>query len=137
VANERHDASFIVGAILGGLIGGGYALFRVPQAGAETRSQIAARGDDMTQRVSATTGAFNDQTRDLLTRASAETAPIRERLTSIRPGGLVSSPTEGVAPRTEIVTEPVLTLPDPLEPDPVIVESENTELPADDPPNDR
>ena len=134
MADERHDAAFIVGAILGGLVGGGYALFRVPQAGGQTRAQLWARGDGLTQRLSATTSALDGQTRTLLARANAETAPVVERLQRIRTGALLSPSTDVVEPRTEVVTEPVFTLPDPLEPDPVIVESANGESPHAAPP---
>jgi gas vesicle protein len=43
VADERHDAAFVVGAVIGGLAAAAVTLFRAPQSGARTRAQLAER----------------------------------------------------------------------------------------------
>lgn len=49
-ATERHDAAFVVGAMIGGLAGATAALFRAPQAGDRTREQLASYIDMASQR---------------------------------------------------------------------------------------
>lgn len=41
VAEERHDAAFVIGAVLGGVAGGVWAMFNAPRTGAETRAALA------------------------------------------------------------------------------------------------
>lgn len=51
MAAERHNAAFVVGAVVGGLAGAAGALWRAPQAGGRTRAQIAERWDEATERL--------------------------------------------------------------------------------------
>lgn len=43
MADERHDAAFVVGAVIGGLAAAAVTLFRAPQSGPRTRAQLAER----------------------------------------------------------------------------------------------
>ena len=118
VADERHDAAFVVGAILGGVAGATYTLFNAPQAGAQTRAQLAERRDAVAERLAAAIAEVDGRVRRLVAQVGAAARPVVERLASARPG---SAPAE-VEVATEPAAEPVFTLPDPLEPDPVVRE---------------
>jgi gas vesicle protein len=46
VANKRHNAAFVVGSVLGGLVGAGVALWKTPYSGPELRSVLTGgRGE--------------------------------------------------------------------------------------------
>jgi len=66
VAAERHDAAFIVGAVLGGLAGAAGALFWAPQAGAQTRAQLGERWRDSTERLTQGIAGLETRARALL-----------------------------------------------------------------------
>jgi len=40
VAKTRHNAAFVVGSVVGGLVGAGVALWKTPYAGSELRSML-------------------------------------------------------------------------------------------------
>jgi gas vesicle protein len=44
--NESDLGAFLAGFVIGGLAGAAAALIMAPQSGAETRAQIASKGDD-------------------------------------------------------------------------------------------
>ena len=124
MADERHDAAFIVGAILGGLAGAVGTLFWAPQSGAETRTQLAERWNAAAERAAQGVATVDTRARDLAARAGEGVAPVVERLERIRPG-TDASPAEVIEAEAtiEVDVEPVFTLPDPLEPDPVVDEA--------------
>lgn len=113
MADERHDAAFIVGAVVGGVAGAAFALFRAPQAGAQTRAQLAERRDAVSNRLAAGIAALDERARRLVARVGGAVAPVGARLEAIRPA---PPPSEDVAGGGE----PVFLLPDPLEPDPIV-----------------
>ena len=121
MADERHDATFIVGAILGGLAGALGTLFWAPQSGAQTRTQLAERWNAAAERAAQGVATVDARTRELAARAGEGVAPVVERLERVRPGS-DASPAEAEA-TVEVDVEPVFTLPDPLEPDPVVDEA--------------
>jgi gas vesicle protein len=41
VARTRHNAAFVVGSVLGGLVGAGVALWKTPYSGSELRSMLS------------------------------------------------------------------------------------------------
>lgn len=45
-AGERHNAAFVVGSILGGVIGAAAALWKAPQTGEELRRTLTSGGED-------------------------------------------------------------------------------------------
>jgi gas vesicle protein len=47
--NESDLGAFLAGFVLGGLAGAAAALIMAPQSGAETRAQIASKGDEYRQ----------------------------------------------------------------------------------------
>ena len=47
--NSGDVGAFMAGFVIGGLVGAATALILAPQSGAETRAQIAAKGDEMRQ----------------------------------------------------------------------------------------
>ena len=47
--NESDLGAFLAGFVLGGLAGAAAALIMAPQSGADTRAQIAAKGDEVRQ----------------------------------------------------------------------------------------
>lgn len=47
--NESDFGAFMAGFVIGGLVGAATALILAPQSGAETRAQIASKGDKMWQ----------------------------------------------------------------------------------------
>ena len=121
VADERHDVAFVVGAILGGVAGATYTLFNAPQAGAQTRAQLAERRDAIAERLATAIAEVDGRVRRLVAQAGAAASSVAERLASARPGS-APVPAAEVEVATEPVAEPVFTLPDPLEPDPVVRE---------------
>jgi len=124
VAEERHDAAFIVGAVVGGLAAGAYALFAAPQAGSQTRAQLRERGDADAERVARTTAEVDERVRRWLARADEQAAPLRRRLTGDRDDrGSAPVAAFGTERGSVVETEPFITLPDPLEPDPVAAEA--------------
>jgi len=48
---ERHNTAFVVGALIGGVAGSTAALFRTPQAGYQTREQLASYVGMASQRI--------------------------------------------------------------------------------------
>jgi hypothetical protein len=66
VADERHDAAFVVGAVVGGVAGAVYALFNAPQAGARTRADLVARWSDAAERLAQGVAALDEGVRQLL-----------------------------------------------------------------------
>lgn len=68
MAAERHDAAFIVGAVVGGLAGAAGALWLAPQAGARTRAQLAERWNDAAEKVAQGVAGVDDRARGLLGR---------------------------------------------------------------------
>ena len=124
MADERHDAAFIVGAILGGLAGALGTLFWAPQSGAQTRTQLAERWNAAAERAAQGVATVDARTRELAARAGEGVAPVVERLERVRPGSDASRAEAVEAEATvEVDVEPVFTLPDPLEPDPVVDEA--------------
>ena len=122
MADEEHDTAFVVGAILGGLVGGAYVLFNAPQSGAQTRSELAARWNALTGGLASKAAAVDGNVRQVVASAGHAVSPLAERLDRGRAGtagkATVVETTEG-----EVATagaEAVFTLPDPLEPDPVV-----------------
>ena len=111
MADERHDVAFVVGALLGGVAGAVYTLFNAPQAGADTRAQLAEQFGAATSRVDAAATRLGAEGGRLIEQASATVATLTERV------GRDESSGAG-----ETITEPVLLLPDPLEPDPVVLD---------------
>lgn len=112
MARERHDAAFMVGALLGGVAGGVYGLFWAPQAGVRTRADLASRWGEATAQARQTVGGAEEQLRTALRRDAATPQP--------RPP--LATPVVGASgPFTEADGEPVLLLPDPLEADPVTI----------------
>lgn len=113
MADERHDAAFIVGAVLGGLAGGAYALLNAPQSGARTRAELGERWGVVGERMAAGVAQIDAKTRPARVRiGGAANATVerfgRLRRTTDRAGG--AEVAEG---------DPLITLPDPLEPDPI------------------
>lgn len=66
MAAERHNAAFVVGAVVGGLAGAAGALWRAPQAGGRTRAQIAERWDEATERLAQGIADVDGRARGLL-----------------------------------------------------------------------
>ena len=120
MADERHDAAFVVGAILGGVLGGGYALLNAPQSGAETRAELAARWKELTGRVAGAVAGVEDEARRLAAGAGEAVAPLTDRLSRDRAETAAAVEVVEGGVRVTVETEPVLTLPDPLEPDPIV-----------------
>jgi gas vesicle protein len=63
VTDERHDAAFVVGAVVGGLAGALYTLFNVPRAGASTRADLVERWNDGLERMAQGMAALDEQIR--------------------------------------------------------------------------
>ena len=66
MADERHDAAFVVGAVVGGVAGAVYALFNAPQAGERTRAELVARWNDAAERLAQGVAALDEGVRQLL-----------------------------------------------------------------------
>ena len=115
MAHERHDVAFVVGALLGGVAGATYTLFNAPQAGAQTRAQLAEQVTALTGQLSTATAKLGEQGERLGQRATATVTTLTERVTG---DGPVVDP--ATARAAEAKTEPVILLPDPLEPAPVV-----------------
>ena len=111
MANERHDAAFVVGALLGGLAGGAYSLWVAPQAGAQTRAELAQRWNLVAERLAQGVASIDAGARRVATQIEERSSPVVARLEHRRP-----------AAPTSVSTETVLLLPDPLEPDPIVLD---------------
>ena len=118
MTDERHDTAFVVGAVLGGLLGGAYTLFTAPQSGAQTRSELVARWNALTGGVASKAATLDGEVRQLVSSAEAAVSPLAERLHRDRADTAVAAEAVEVEVATA-ETEPVFTLPDPLEPGPV------------------
>ena len=46
MANDRHGAAFVVGAVIGGIVGAAATLWTTPRSGLELRTQLMGDGDD-------------------------------------------------------------------------------------------
>ena len=121
MADERHDVAFVVGALLGGLAGATVTLFNAPQAGAQTRAQLAEQVGALSGKVGTATARLGEQGERLGRQAGAAISTLTERggRDAGADGGTDRAATEAT---TEPSTEPVMLLPDPLEPDPVVVD---------------
>lgn len=145
MAEERHDAAFVVGAVVGGVAAGVYALFEAPQAGSQTRAQLRERGDAVAAQLGQATAEVDGRVRRWLVRADEQAAPLLRRVTGRRAARAVtrepvagdrSSPSSPSSPSergSAADTEPFTTLPDP----PVPVPADETTVaaavgPADD-----
>lgn len=67
--NNRHNAAFVVGAVLGGLAGSAAALWKTPYTGEELRTRIAGGGEtghdhDVDVRKVRTTNAYEPSLKD-------------------------------------------------------------------------
>ena len=132
MADERHDAVFVVGAVLGGVLGGAYALLNVPQSGAQTRAELAARWNGLTDQLAGAVAAVDEDVRRLAATAGDVAAPLTERLDRHR---AETAAAVEVAEVEAVVTtesrEPVVTLPDPLEPDPIVPDESTMDAASD------
>jgi hypothetical protein len=107
VAAERHDAAFIVGAVLGGLAGAAGVLFWAPQAGAQTRAQLGERWRDSTERLTQGIAGLETRARALLGQED-EPGPAPTVAVATPPAGETVS--AGTTSETRVVVE--------LEPEP-------------------
>jgi len=98
---------------MGGLAGGLYGLFSAPQTGASTRGDLTGRWHDLSERVAQSVAAVDSQVRATLGRDEAGAAA-----TDARP--IAASLVGPAGPFVEADGQPVLLLPDPLEPDPIV-----------------
>jgi hypothetical protein len=112
--NQRHDVAFVIGAILGGAAGAAYGLLNAPDAGARTRALLTERGDRLAQRLADASAGSRTGGQEFGTQANAAVGSVDERIRPAR-----ASPSLAAAPRVD-AGDPPLTLPDPLEPDPVV-----------------
>ncbi len=102
MTTERHETAFLVGAVLGGIAGATYGLLNAPQSGAQTRAGLVAQWNAAVERVAQAVAGVEASLREVVGDDEAASAPTV------------------VHPRIESITEPVVTLPDPLEPDPIV-----------------
>lgn len=78
---ERHDAAFVVGAVVGGLAAAGVTLFRAPQSGARTRAHIAERLEPVTSKTAELSRTIADQTQAVRSQAVARSEALRATVT--------------------------------------------------------
>ncbi len=78
--SDRHDAAFIVGAVLGAVVGGTAALFKVPLPGARTRAQLSERRDALVTQVADLSAGAEGSARQHLARADEQAAAAKERI---------------------------------------------------------
>lgn len=76
MADQRHDAAFVVGAVIGGVTAAAVTLFRAPQSGARTRSQIR-------ERVGPPTRAAAERGRTLAATTSGAVGTAQQRLVAL------------------------------------------------------
>ena len=132
VADERHDAAFVVGAVLGGVAGAAYTLLNAPQSGGETRAELAARWSGLADRLAAEAADLDGAIRRLTAGAGTGARSVTERLRPDRGETTIVTAEVGVAASSE-EAEPVFTLPDPLEPDPIVRDEPADGSAGDDP----
>jgi len=122
VADERHDAAFVVGAVLGGAAGAAYGLFSAPQAGRRTRDQLAEHADALVQRLADAVAGVRAQT-------GSTVAQVGDTVDGLV-GRVHGSDRDDTTP-IAADDEPIFTLPDPLEPDPIATTGSAADLGAD------
>lgn len=77
-SNQSGDfGAFLAGFVIGGLVGGAVALILAPRSGAEIRSQLMERGDELRHRAQEYGGEYFTQTRN---RVDELTNEARERV---------------------------------------------------------
>jgi gas vesicle protein len=64
MVKERHPVAFLVGAAVGGLIGGLYALRTAPRPGAETWARLTERWHDVEERTTEGIAKFDIEVHD-------------------------------------------------------------------------
>lgn len=122
MADERHDAAFVVGAVVGGVAGAAYGLFSAPQAGRRTRGQLAEQADALVQRLADGVAALRAQTGSTV----AQVSDTVEGLV-----GRGHGPDRDDTNPIVVDAEPAFTLPDPLEPDPIVATDPDADRTAD------
>lgn len=64
MAKERHTVAFVMGALLGGAIGGVVGLMNAPRAGASTRADLTERWHDVEERAAQEIANLETEVRD-------------------------------------------------------------------------
>jgi len=80
VGSDRHDAAFIVGAVLGAVVGGTAALFRVPLPGARVRTQLSERREAITTQLANLSSGAEGSARQMLAHADEQATAVKERI---------------------------------------------------------
>jgi gas vesicle protein len=70
--NSNDLGAFLAGFVIGGLVGAATAIILAPQSGAETRSQLASRSNELVN-------ASGEQLQDIRSRASSTTQNIVQK----------------------------------------------------------
>lgn len=83
--NQGEFSAFLAGFVIGGLVGGAVALILAPRSGAEIRSQLMERGDELRHRAQEYSGDYFTQTRN---RVDELTNEARERVRIVLDDGL-------------------------------------------------
>ena len=128
MAGERHDVAFVVGAVLGGVAGAAITLLNAPQSGQQTRAQLAAQAEALIQALGAATSQVDDRALRLVDRAAGSIPGRGDQPGADAPAAVAVEPAGIGIGQGE--AEPVYTLPDPLEPAPV-VPTESREIGGD------
>ena len=125
MARQRHDAAFIVGGLLGGMVGAVVTLLNAPQAGARTRALLGETLQPAREGLSAAGNRVASESREMSERTTAALATLSAAL----PGAGHDEPDArpevdfaalaGEAPSRPADDVAVPPLPDPLESPPV------------------
>jgi gas vesicle protein len=73
MAKERHPVAFLVGAAIGGALGGVVGLLNAPRPGAETRARLTERWHDVEERTAQGLASLETEVRDRLGGDGTET----------------------------------------------------------------
>ena len=77
MAKDRHPIAFLLGAAVGGAIGGFYGLLNAPRPGAETWARLTERWHDVEERTAQGIAQIDNEVRDRFAADQSTTEPIR------------------------------------------------------------
>lgn len=81
MAKERHPIAFLVGAAVGGAIGGFYGLLNAPRPGAETWARLTERWHDVEERTAQGIAQIDNEVRERFAAGQSPDEQVRISMT--------------------------------------------------------
>ncbi|MDQ3043787.1 MAG: YtxH domain-containing protein [Chloroflexota bacterium] len=117
MARQRHDAAFIVGGLLGGIVGAVVTLLSAPQAGARTRAQMNESLQPALEGLQAAGYRVASESHAVIERASEALSTV----SAVLPGASQDPPTDHSAIEFDALADDAAPLvPDPMASPPLV-----------------